>query len=94
MSYTCFGRETKTGVLRILVIIQDRPLFSHIILKVARREIFTDAAGHRSISKNNQTTDHPRFSLTPKQVEHSLKRASFYSELKRKTPLIFAELKF
>jgi len=28
--YTCFGCETKTGVVRILVIFQGRPLLSHI----------------------------------------------------------------
>ena len=28
---TCFGCETKTGVVRILVNFQDRPMFSHII---------------------------------------------------------------
>jgi len=27
--YTCFGCETKTGVVRILVIFQGRPMFSH-----------------------------------------------------------------
>jgi len=27
--YTSYGCETKTGVVRILVIFQDRPMFSH-----------------------------------------------------------------
>ena len=27
---TCFGHETKTGVVHILVIFQHRPMFSHI----------------------------------------------------------------
>jgi len=35
--YGCFGSETKTGVVRILVIFQDRPMFSHIIQKVFAR---------------------------------------------------------
>jgi len=35
--YTCFGYETKTGVVRILVIFQDRPMFSLIIQKVSAR---------------------------------------------------------
>jgi len=35
--YTCFGYETKTGVVRILVIFQDRPMFSHIIRKASAR---------------------------------------------------------
>ena len=34
--YTCFGCETKTGV-RVLVIFQDRPMFSHIIQKVSAK---------------------------------------------------------
>jgi len=29
-SNTCFGCETETGVVRILVIFQDRTMFSHI----------------------------------------------------------------
>ena len=29
--YACFGCETKTGVVRILVTFQDRPIFSNII---------------------------------------------------------------
>ena len=33
MLYTCLGRETKTGLVRILVIFQDRLMFSHIIRK-------------------------------------------------------------
>jgi len=35
--YSCCGCETKTGVVRILVIFQDRPTFSHIIQKVLTR---------------------------------------------------------
>jgi len=36
-SYTCFGCEAKTGVVRILVIFQDRPVFRQIIQKVYAR---------------------------------------------------------
>jgi len=32
--YAGFGHDTKTGVVRILVIFQDRTMFSHIIQKV------------------------------------------------------------
>ena len=35
--HTCFGCETKTGVVRILLIFQGRPMFSHIIQKVSAR---------------------------------------------------------
>jgi len=35
--YTCFGFETKTGVVRILIIFQDRHMFSHIIRVVSAR---------------------------------------------------------
>jgi len=35
--YPCFGHETKTKVVRILVIFRDRPMFSHIIQKVSAR---------------------------------------------------------
>jgi len=35
--FTYFGCKTKTGVARILVIFQDRPMFSHIIEKVSVR---------------------------------------------------------
>jgi len=31
------GNETKTGAVRILVIFQDRPMFSHIIQKLSPR---------------------------------------------------------
>jgi len=34
---TCFGYEIKTGVVRILVIFQRRPMFSHIIGKLSPR---------------------------------------------------------
>jgi len=37
MLYTCFGYEMKTGLVRILVIFQDRPVFSNIIHKVSAR---------------------------------------------------------
>jgi len=35
--YTCFGCQTKTGVVRILVIFQDKPTFNHIIQNVSAR---------------------------------------------------------
>jgi len=35
--YTCFGCETKTGLVRSLVIFQGTPMFSHIIKKVSAR---------------------------------------------------------
>jgi len=35
--YASFGCETKTGVGRILVIFQDRPMFSHINGKLSLR---------------------------------------------------------
>jgi len=38
--YTCFGYKTKTGVVRILVIFQDRPMFSLIIRKVSARAFY------------------------------------------------------
>jgi len=34
---TCFGCETKTEVVCILVIFLDRPMFSHIIRKVSAK---------------------------------------------------------
>jgi len=34
---TWFGCETETGVVRALVIFQDRPMFSHINRKVSAR---------------------------------------------------------
>jgi len=38
--YTYFGCETKTGVVRILVIFQGRPMFSHVIEKVLVRAFY------------------------------------------------------
>jgi len=35
--YTCFGSETKTGVVCILVIFLNRPMFSHINRKLSLR---------------------------------------------------------
>jgi len=37
MLHTFFGYETKTGEERILVIFQDRPMFSHINGKISLR---------------------------------------------------------
>jgi len=45
---TCFGYETKTGVERILVIFQHRPMFSHINGKLSPRPL-NDMAEHRSV---------------------------------------------
>jgi len=50
---TCFGCETKTGVVRILVIFQ---LCSAISFKRSRRELFIDVAERWSILKNYQNT--------------------------------------
>ena len=36
-TYACFGCEAKTGAERILVIFQDRLMFSHINQKVSAR---------------------------------------------------------
>ena len=35
-------------------------------MKSSRRDIFNDVADHRSILKNKQNTNSPRFSFTPK----------------------------
>ena len=53
------------GVLRILVIFQDRPC-SAISFKSSRRELSIDAAEHRPTSKNNQNAHYLRFSFIPK----------------------------
>jgi len=37
ISYLCFGFENKPGLVRILIMFQDRPMFSHIIQKVSAR---------------------------------------------------------
>jgi len=39
LTYTCLGNETKTGVVRILVIFQRRPMFSHINGKLSPRPL-------------------------------------------------------
>jgi len=41
-------------------------LSSAISLERTRRELSIDVAENRSIWKNNQNTNYPRFSLTPK----------------------------
>ena len=41
-------------------------LCSAISLERTRRELSIDVAEHRSILKNNQNTNYPRFSFTPK----------------------------
>jgi len=35
--YTCFGYETKRGVVRVLVIFHGRPMLSHISEKLSPR---------------------------------------------------------
>jgi len=57
--------ETKTGVTRILVIFQDRPMFS-MPFKRSRRELSIHVAQHRSTLKIHQTTHYPSFSYIPK----------------------------
>jgi len=37
MLYICFECATKTGVVRILAILEDRHMFSHIIQEVSAR---------------------------------------------------------
>jgi len=65
--YTCFGCETKTGVVRILVIFQDRPVFSHIIQK---GELPIDVAENWSMLKNYRKRTTPVLVSYSKQVEH------------------------
>jgi len=48
------------GVVRIFVIFQDRPMFNHIVQKDSE-ELSIDVAEHKSILKNNQNTNYPRF---------------------------------
>jgi len=50
--HTCFGHETQTGVVRILVIFQHRSMFSHK-KKNSRRDLLNDVTEHRPIVKNN-----------------------------------------
>ena len=71
--YTCFERETKTGVVRILVIFQDR--CSAISFKKSRRELSIDGAEHRSILKSKGAVrslvifqDRPMFSHITQKV--------------------------
>jgi len=63
------------GLERILIIFQDRPrLYSAILFRRSRRELSINVAVHRSILKNNQNTNYPRFVFTPKTGESSLKQ--------------------
>jgi len=59
--YTCFGCETKTGVVRALVIFQG--LCSAISFERSRRELFIDVAKHGSMLKNYQNTLYACFSF-------------------------------
>jgi len=61
--YTCFGYETKTGVVRIWLFFKIG-LCSAISFKRSRRELSIDVAEHRPMLKNYQNT--PRFSFIPK----------------------------
>jgi len=51
------------GVVRILVIFQDRSTPS---FKRSRRELSIDVAGHRSMLKNYENTHYPHFTFMPK----------------------------
>ena len=53
-------------IMRILNIFQDSPMFGHIIRKVSARAFHWCGWTHRSLLKNDQNTDYPRFSFTPK----------------------------
>jgi len=57
--YTCFGCETETGVVRMLVIFQDR-VCSAISFKRSRRELPIDVAEHTSTLKSL-----PQYALPP-----------------------------
>jgi len=63
--YTCFGRETKMGVVRISVIFK-MDLGSATSMESSRRDLSKDMAEERCILKNNQNKHHPRFGFTPK----------------------------
>jgi len=66
--YTCFGRETKTRMVRILVIFQDRPMFSHIIQR-SRRELSIDVAENIGLCRKiTKIRLNPVLVLYPKQV--------------------------
>jgi len=62
--HTCFGCETKTVVVRIMVIFKIG-LCSAISFKRSRRELSIDVAEHRPMLKNFQNTNYPRFSFVP-----------------------------
>jgi len=57
------------GVVRILAIYQDRPIYSMFIAtstESSGRDLLNGVAEHMSILKNSQNTYYPRFSFTPK----------------------------
>jgi len=62
---TCFGCETKTGVVGIWLF-SKVGLCSAISFKRSRRELSIDVAEHRSMLKIYQNTHYPRFSFIPK----------------------------
>ena len=74
-----FGCETKTGVVCVLVIFQDRPMFSHIIKKVLARAFHWCGWIGLCIKLPNYAL--PLLDSYPKQVLHSSKRGiCFYSD--------------
>jgi len=50
--------------MRVLVISQHRPMFSHTSKESSRRDLLNDMAEHWDILKNNQNTYYPRFGFT------------------------------
>jgi len=62
--YTCFGCETKTGVVRKLFF--KLGLCSAISFERSRRELSIDVAEHRSVLENDQNTLYLRFSFIPR----------------------------
>jgi len=63
--YTYFGCETKAG-LYVFWLFFKIGLCSAISFKRSQRELSIDVAQHRSILKNKQNTNYPRFSFLPK----------------------------
>jgi len=53
--YACFEYETKTGVVRILVIFQNMPIFSHIIQKVSARAFHWRGWTHVYLHSKSET---------------------------------------
>jgi len=67
--YTCFGCETKTGVVNIYRLFFKIGLCSAISFKMSRRELSIDVAEHRPmIKKNTKIRTAPVLVSYPKQV--------------------------